>query len=220
MSSTVNGDPFEEEPMTAALSLSELRDLTDRQDWTVDDLASLPKDLLYELIDGRLILPSLTGIHQIIGVDLVLALRAGCPPGFAPVPDYSVKINYRNEPRPDVVVVKVDNLHRSPVPVEDALLAIEVVSPTSHFRDMYAKARTYAAAGIAHYWVIDPLFPDGVVLSRYRPGPDGAYEMVGSTSGIFTTDVPFPVTIDLPSLTAQRDLFAPGGRPRECLFSD
>jgi hypothetical protein len=195
MPSTVNGDPFEEVPMTAALSLSELRDLTDRHDWTVDDLASLPKDLLYELIDGR--------------------LRAGCPPGFAPVPDYSLKINYRNEPRPDVVVVKVGNLHRSPVPVEDALLAIEVVSPTSHFRDMYAKARTYAAAGVAHYWVIDPLFPDGVVLSRYRPGADGAYEMVGSTSGVFTTEVPFPVTIDLPALTAQRDLFAPGVRARD-----
>jgi hypothetical protein len=39
--------------------------LPDRQDWTVDDLASLPEDLRYELIDGRLILPSPTAIHQI-----------------------------------------------------------------------------------------------------------------------------------------------------------
>jgi hypothetical protein len=37
--------------LTAALNLP------DKQDWTVDDLASFPKDLRYELIDGRLILP-------------------------------------------------------------------------------------------------------------------------------------------------------------------
>jgi hypothetical protein len=36
--------------MTAALNLP------DRQDWTVDDLADLPKDLRYELVNGRLTL--------------------------------------------------------------------------------------------------------------------------------------------------------------------
>ncbi len=44
--------------MTAALHLPDL--LRDKQDWTVDDLASLPDDLHYELIDGRLLLPSPT----------------------------------------------------------------------------------------------------------------------------------------------------------------
>jgi hypothetical protein len=45
MPSMVNGDPIEEEPMAAVLSLSE------RQDFTVDDLAGLPEDLRYELLD-------------------------------------------------------------------------------------------------------------------------------------------------------------------------
>ncbi|MEU8231883.1 Uma2 family endonuclease [Actinoplanes sp. NPDC048967] len=191
------GDPFEEEPMTAALHLPE------KQDWTVDDLVSLPEDLRYELIDGRLILPSPTGVHQIIGVEVVLALRPGCPRGYAPVPDLSLKINNRNEPRPDVVVISLDHIGRSPAPVEGAILAIEIISPDSHFRDMYAKAKVYAAAGVENYWVLDPLFEDGIVLSQFRPGPNGEYEMVGSTRGVFSTDVPFPVTIDLPALTAQ-----------------
>lgn len=183
--------------MTVALNLP------DKQDWTVDDLASLPKDLRYELIDGRLILPSPTGVHQIIGVEVVLALRPGCPPGYAPVPDLSLKINHRNEPRPDVVVISLDHIGRSPAPVEGAILAVEIISPDSHFRDMYAKAKVYAAAGVENYWVLDPLFEDGIVLSRFQPGPHGEYEMVGSTKGVFSTDVPFPVTIDLPALTAQ-----------------
>lgn len=197
--------------MTAALRPY----LADRQDWTVDDLATLPKDLLYELIDGRLILPSPTPIHQNLGVRVLLALEAGCPPGLMVVTDLSLKVNSRNEPRPDVVVIGVEHANRSPVPVEDAVLAVEVISPESHFRDMYAKAKVYAAAGIAHYWVIDPLFEDGIVLSQFRPGANGDYEMFGSTRDVFTTDVPFPVKLDLPALTAQRRLLLEGARPQD-----
>ena len=192
------GDPLEEEPVTAALRLPE------KQEWTVDDLVGLPEDLRYELIDGRLILPSPTGVHQILGVELVLALRTGCPAGYAPVPGLSLKVSHRNEPRPDVVVIGLAHIGRSPAPVEGALLAVEIISPDSHFRDMYAKAKVYAAAGVENYWVLDPLFDDGIVLSQFRPGPGGDYEMVGSTKDVFKTDVPFPVTIDLPALTVLR----------------
>ena len=192
--------------MTVALNLP------DKQDWTVDDLATLPEDLRYELIDGRLILPSPTAIHQILGGEVWLALRAGCPPTLVPVTDLSLKINRRNEPRPDVVVVRPGHLNRTPLPVEDAVLAVEVISAGSHFRDMYAKAKTYAAAGVANYWVIDPLFEDGIVLTEFRPGPSGDYELTSSTNGVFTSDVPFRVTIDLPALTAKlRALDEQGG---------
>jgi Uma2 family endonuclease len=184
--------------MTTAL------DLPDKQDWTVDDLASLPKDLRYELIDGRLLLPSPTAIHQDIGVRVLLALEVGCPPDLKVFVDLSLKVDHRNEPRPDVVVVRPGRLDVTPLPIEDAVLAVDVISPGSHFRDMYAKAKVYAAAGVASYWVIDPLFEDGMVLSEFRPSPNGDYELVSSTNQIFTTDVPFPVTIDLPALTERR----------------
>jgi Uma2 family endonuclease len=191
-----------EEPMTTALHLPD--NLPDKQDWTVDDLATLPKDLLYELIDGRLILPSPTAIHQDIGVEVLLALRLQCPPDLMPVVDLSLKVNYRNEPRPDVVVISFDHADISPVPVADAVLAVEVISPHSQFRDMYAKAKVYAAAGVANYWVIDPLHDDGIVLTEFRPGAGGDYEIFTSTRQIFSTDVPYPVTLDLPALTARR----------------
>ena len=187
--------------MTAALELN----LQDKQDWTVDDLATLPKDLRYELIDGRLILPSPTAIHHDIGVEVLLALRAQCPRGLMPFVDLSLKINSHNEPRPDVVVISLDHANVSPVPVEDVLLAVEVISPDSHFRDNYATAKVYAAAGVANYWVIDPLLEEGIVLSAFHPGPRGDYDMVISTRQVFATDVPYPVTIDLPALTARRD---------------
>ncbi|MCU7723697.1 Uma2 family endonuclease [Actinoplanes sp. KI2] len=193
--------------MTAALKLRSLLD--EKQDWTVDDLASLPKDLRYELIDGRLILPCPTGFHQILGVELVLALRSHCPPGYEPVPDMSLSVDQGNEPRPDVVVIPERALLRSPVPIDNALLAVEIISPSSRARDMTAKVRDYAAAGVQSYWTLNPAAADGVVLTEFRLGEHGAYDVVTSTSKLFTTEVPYSVIVDLPALTRRRDRLSP-----------
>ncbi|MEV0898995.1 Uma2 family endonuclease [Actinoplanes sp. NPDC049802] len=190
--------------MTAALRIP---DLLDKQDWTTDDLDSLPEGLRYELIDGRLILPSPTGFHQILGLQLTLAVGQNCPTGYAAVPDLSLEVDRRNEPRPDVVVVQERYMMVSPVPVKGAMLVMEVVSPTSHFRDMHAKTEVYAAAGVRNYWVVDPTFDGGVVMTVFRPAEDGKYERVISTVDVFHTDDPYPITIDLPALTALRDKY-------------
>src|SRR3954465_4477277 len=108
--------------MTAALELSSLLHepnlLDEKQDWTVDDLASLPKDLRYELIDGRLILPSPTFFHQEVCAELRSMLRPNCPAGYVPVIDVSLEVDWRNEPRPDVVVGRIADGLRSPAPIE------------------------------------------------------------------------------------------------------
>jgi Uma2 family endonuclease len=195
--------------MTAALQLPRVFDdaalLDEKADWTVDDLATLPKDLRYELIDGRLILPSPTSFHQDLCVDLVTMLRPGCPADYRAVIDISLEINPRNEPRPDVAVVRKAFGMRSPLPVEGALLVVEVISPTSHFRDMYNKTKLFAACGIKHYWVVDPTFEAGVVLTEFRVSVDGSYEIAENTNKIFETELPYPITIDVPALTALRD---------------
>lgn len=182
--------------MTAAPSLPE------RQEWTVDDLGDLPKDLPYELINGRLIVPSPTHLHQDLCVRILLALEVNCPPEYVVSIDLSMKINRRNEPRPEVVALRPRHVDRSPVPVEDAILAVEVISPDSTFRDMYDKARVYAHAGVATYWVIDPLH-ERMTLTEMVLGPKGEYEPAVHTDDVFTTERPWKVTIDLPALTAR-----------------
>lgn len=188
--------------MTAALPLPGRLD--EKHDWTVDDLASLPRDLRYELIDGRLIVPSPTGIHQDIGVEVMLALRAHCPAEFMPVVDVSLRVNHRNEPRPDVVVIDRRHVNVSPVPIEAVLLAVEVISPDSTIRDLHTKPKVFARAGLPSYWVVDPFHNAGVVLAEFRLADDGQYELLTETEKVFTTEVPYPVTIDLPALTARR----------------
>ncbi len=83
-------------------------------EWTVDDLAKVPPDLRYELIDGRLIiLPSPTFLHQELCLQVVFTLRQNCPRGWLPGIDLSLKVDSRNEPRPDVVVADPRHGRRS-----------------------------------------------------------------------------------------------------------
>ncbi|SBT53176.1 Uma2 family endonuclease [Micromonospora auratinigra] len=177
--------------------------LPERHEWTVDDLGDLPKDLPYELVNGRLIVPSPTAVHQELCVELLLALRVNCPPEYLVSIDLSMRVDRRNEPRPDVVVIRRKHAGRSPVPVEDALLAVEVVSPTSTFRDMYDKAKVYAHAKVRSYWVVDPL-QDRIALTEYALGANREYEQVGNTEDLFVTETPWKVSVDLPALTARR----------------
>ncbi|HEX7746732.1 MAG TPA: Uma2 family endonuclease [Micromonosporaceae bacterium] len=176
--------------------------LPERQEWTVDDLGDVPKDLPYELINGRLIVPSPTHLHQDLCVEILLALRANCPPEYVVSIDLSMKVNRRNEPRPDVVALRPDHVTRSPVPIEDAVLAVEVISPESTFRDMYDKAKVYAHAGVPTYWVVDPLH-ERLRLTEFVLGRAGDYEAAADTDDVFNTERPWKVTIDLPALTAR-----------------
>ncbi|MGX7670646.1 Uma2 family endonuclease [Plantactinospora sp. DSM 117369] len=182
--------------MTAAPMLPE------RQEWTVDDLGELPKDLPYELINGRLIVPSPTHLHQDLCVEILLALRANCPPEYVVSIDLSMRVDRRNEPRPDVVALRPEHVTRSPVPVQDAILAAEVISPDSTFRDMYDKARVYAHAGVPTYWVVDPLH-ERMTLTEFVLGSTGEYEPAAHTDDVFSTERPWKVTVDLPALTTR-----------------
>ena len=63
-----------------AVSLSVDPRLLERDDLTVDDLADLPEDLRYELIEGRLILtPHAFTIHNFIGRKTAEAIEEFAP---------------------------------------------------------------------------------------------------------------------------------------------
>ncbi|MGX4656075.1 Uma2 family endonuclease [Micromonospora sp. SCSIO 07396] len=177
--------------------------LPERHEWTVDDLGDLPKDLPYELINGRLIVPSPTPLHQFVCARVVFALELHCPDDYFVSMDQSLSIDRRNEPRPDVVVIRVEQANRSPVPVQDALLAVEVISPESTIRDRHEKVRIYANAGVEAYWVIDPL-REKITFTELLLSPKGGYEPSVETDGLVTIDRPWKVTLDLPAWTRRR----------------
>ena len=126
------------------------------RDHTVDDLEGLPEEARYELVGGELIPLDPTVLHQLIVIRAVEALRGGCPKDLLAVHGIPLAVDRHNEPRPDAVLIRLDHVNRSPVPVGDVVVAVEVISPATRFRNLFAKTRIYAAAGVTSCWVVDP----------------------------------------------------------------
>ncbi|MEV4345922.1 Uma2 family endonuclease [Actinoplanes sp. NPDC049596] len=198
--------------MTASLQLVDPR-LLERQDLTVDDLADLPEDLHYELIDGRLVLtPSAVPLHQNISSLILLAMRQHRPPDFYIGQDQSVWLDGRNERRPDVVVIPFTKGLRSPQRVEDVCLAVEVISPSSKIIDRKTKWDDYAEAGIPLYWIIDPL-AERVTFTEFVLNASGQYRIQQESDQRVTVTKPWRITLDLPAWTLERDQLREADRP-------
>jgi Uma2 family endonuclease len=94
---------------------------------------------------------------------------------FAPV---GVILDDENGVQPDLVYVARE---RESIIGERAIngapdLVVEVLSPSTRARDRGIKMRRYAAAGVSHYWMLDPRSRS---LQAYRLGKEG-YESVGA----------------------------------------
>ncbi|PSL00968.1 Uma2 family endonuclease [Murinocardiopsis flavida] len=165
---------------------------------TVDDLARMPDDgRRYELIDGRLdVSPAPVRWHTRIEGRLQYHLVGLAPEGLEVLPGPGINFNAdRTHHRiPDLAVAQEDN-GESPYLTSPPLLAVEVVSPESVFRDHHTKKREYAEFGIESYWIISPYTDKpGIVELRLD---QGSYREVGQAFGeeVFETDLPFPVKL-------------------------
>jgi Uma2 family endonuclease len=110
-----------------------------------------------ELIDGEIIQMSpIEPRHAgcVINLNRLLVTRLGDRAIVSP--QNPVVIRPRSEPQPDLLVLRPRTISYSrahPTP-EDVLLAIEVADTTLRF-DRIVKARLYARARIAEYWLVD-----------------------------------------------------------------
>ncbi|WP_189328841.1 Uma2 family endonuclease [Actinoplanes ianthinogenes] len=201
--------------MTAAPHLSELAvfdHLLGRDDLTVDDIADLPEDLRYELIDGRLALsPHVLPIHKQIALEIGYALDKRCPDGILINMEQAVLLDEYNELRPDVVLVRVEAA-LGPVKSSDVPLVVEII-PEILKRSMDVDTlKKYADAGIPSCWVVDLLAPR-VTFTQFLLGPEGGYRQVMQTDREVTVDLPWQATLDVPAWTRRRDRIRAVARP-------
>ncbi len=172
---------------------------------TVDDLADTPDDgRRYELVVGRLdVSPAPISSHALIDSRLTWHLTNFAPDGSTVLSGPGINFNAdRTHHRIlDLAVVREDDFEE-PYLTRPPLLAVEIVSPESVFRDHHAKRREYAAFGIESYWIISPA-PDKTGLIELRL-QGGNYVETTQVFGeeVFTTEHPFPVTLAPHWLTA------------------
>jgi Uma2 family endonuclease len=177
---------------------------------TLEEYDELPEDNSrhYELHEGVLIVtPRAIPLRQKVAYHLQRALDAQLPYEWDTFYDVEVVLRSVFPPivrAPDVVVVSAEAAEANPprFTPDQVLLAVEVISPGSRNTDTITKPAEYAAAGIPHYWVIDPDPP--LSLTAFHLAGDLGYQQAPAVVGRFTTSAPFPVDIDLTSLPILR----------------
>ena len=158
-----------------------------------NDLQRVPDDgNRYEIIDGGLLVtPPPDTEHADIAEALRDVLRAAAP-GEVAVYTSALGVDLGTAvPIPDLVAFHRRSGRRPAVDPTDILLVAEVVSPGRERVDHERKRRTYAAAGIAHYWIVDR---DPIRITALRLGAM-AYTEAGRASGdeLLTVTDPFPL---------------------------
>ncbi|MGW0941520.1 Uma2 family endonuclease [Streptomyces sp. NPDC002623] len=170
--------------------------------WTADDLDRLPNLPPHtELIDGSLVFVSpQTRFHMRTLRLLEHTLLEQVPDKFDIYREFTVRLDKRNRPEPDVLVVRAD-ADTGPLQTwldpDDVVLAVEIVSEDSQPRDRQVKPLKYARAGIRHYWRVEQ--NDGLpVVYVYELDPaTSTYVPMGIHRDQLKLTQPFPLAVDL-----------------------
>jgi len=162
---------------------------------TLADLEALPADgRRHELIGGAIVMtPAPELAHQRASRRLQRSLEDALP-GME-VWDAPVDLDLPDGQRaqPDLVVVERGRSGaRLTLPVA---LVVEIVSPGSTTHDRVTKRATYAAAGIAWYWIVD--LPRLVITCLVLR--EGAYELLAEAP-VLRTEGPATIEIDVAAL--------------------
>ncbi|MFJ7158416.1 Uma2 family endonuclease [Streptomyces sp. NPDC101118] len=177
--------------------------------WTADDLDRLPNLPPHtELIDGSLVFVSpQTRFHLRAVRFFEYQLLSLAPEGFEVLRAFTIDVDRRNRPEPDVIVVPDDDdedLDQTRLPAASVRLAVEVVSPESVERDREVKPLKYARAGIPHYWRVENDGGRAVVYVNELEPATGVYVCTGIFRDRLKVSVPFPLDLDLTTVTARR----------------
>ncbi len=132
-------------------------------EYTVEDYYAIPDDRRVELIDGviyDMAAPSL--LHQKILGQLYLQFQAcadahgeGCEVYLSPC-DVQLDMDNRTMLQPDLFVICRDYDRKARALSGAPDLIVEILSPSSRWKDMMLKLTKYYQAGVREYWIIDP----------------------------------------------------------------
>jgi Uma2 family endonuclease len=177
--------------------------------FTVDDLDTMPEDgRRHELIDGMLHVSAAPGwLHQRAVHRLSVLLERACPRGFEVLSaPFAVQFNERTQPQPDIVVTESRHFSLRGLYVPP-LLAVEVLSESTHMYDRHTKSRVFARAGTPSFWVVEPLArPAEARLEAWERDGEHGYRRVAAAVGdeLYETVNPYPLAVRPADLVRER----------------
>jgi Uma2 family endonuclease len=175
--------------------------------WTVPMVRALPEDgQRHEAVQGELLVtPAPTLWHQVVVSRLHTALAqylAEHPVGLLLMGPAEATRGDVTRLQPDLMVVPHTWLARGTYgPVDELLLAIEVLSPASRRQDRFTKRLEYQRAGVPLYWVVDP---DGASVEAWTPDATAPSPRETPVHWL-------PAGTDVPFIMSAADVFARSG---------
>ncbi|MCC0097555.1 Uma2 family endonuclease [Streptomyces flavotricini] len=173
--------------------------------WEADDLDHLPQAPRHtELIDGALIfmMSPQRSWHARLVENLTFSLRKAAPEGIEIEREMTVRLDKRSRPEPDVLAATAAyDPDRTRYLPDEVVLVVEVVSEESADRDRSIKPFKYAQAGIPHLWRVEDEQGEPVVHVYELDTVTRTYVPTGIHRDRLKVAVPFPVDVDLGTLT-------------------
>jgi Uma2 family endonuclease len=175
--------------------------------WTLDDLYELPDidGRRYEIVDGSLhVSPPPEFLHAQVATRMAWPMFPEVPPDLEIIIGAGVHRvdDLTRYLEPDLMVVH-RRRERGPKVAgpEEAVLVVEVMSPSSVTHDLVTKRALYAQMGVDHYWIVD--LRRGIRLTALRR-KDEEYVEVASFGhdDVVELEEPFAVRLRLAELVA------------------
>jgi Uma2 family endonuclease len=172
--------------------------------WTVDDLEEFTDDgNRYELVDGSLLVSASPPVRHGVANDNLFRLLDRHAPRELRVMTVGLGIGISGRTTfyvPDLLIVSEAALRRDPgvrmLDPADVPLVAEVLSPSNRRVDLVLKRHDYGAAGIPHYWIVDPAERTLTVLVLDEGAASYREEAVLRPGETWQTDRPYPVSVD------------------------
>ena len=130
--------------------------------FTYEDYLHFPEDKRYEIIDGEVhMVPSPGEAHQDVCANLAFVLRvfvkenalgkvyfAPLDVVFSEIDVVQLDIMFISKERLNIITER--NIQGAPD------LIVEIISPSSEYRDRVIKRKLYSKYGVKEYWLVDP----------------------------------------------------------------
>jgi Uma2 family endonuclease len=170
-----------------------------RDGWTVDDLDELPDiGVRYEIFDGSLLVSPAPHARHVRATTLLRDLLSEQrPPAIRICENAGFIVHSRRSYFiPDLFVMPTAAFNKDADLFDqgDALLVIEVLSPSNPGNDLVLKRHYYATGGIRQYWIVDPMARTLTVLDL--DGDTYVERAVVEPGQVWQTDEPFPIRLD------------------------
>jgi Uma2 family endonuclease len=176
--------------------------------WTFDQAQELDLPFDWELVDGMIVVRGRAMLwHNQVRDELRDALKQARTMPLKVVTESCVMLDKENVRQPDVIVYDPTGLNlfeTECVPISNVTLAIEVVSPGSRSQDRVLKPAQYAAAKVPYYWRVELQRDNQLAVHEYWLNADTRSYIPRPERPVhrreLTTDLPFPLKIDLADL--------------------